>query len=179
MKRHLLFTAALGALSWGGCELVQDKEGEAPLEPADFRIVNEFSGWAENSGDDGYFAFDATTLYQAINGGDLPYVSNGLVKGIRQKMTGDNSRYLDAFVMDFGTADDALAMYDALKSSTPLTVGSYPTTVVSGSGFLGGVKALAHFDRFYFEASVSGYSEQAQALSDAALFLQWYESKID
>lgn len=177
--RTLLFCIGIGFIwpALHGCELIKQEDGGSG-GIGDFRLSG-ISGWTENK-ESGYVEYSSGTLFDLINGGADQYNDEGLVEGIQQKMTsssGDKS--YSAFVMDFGTADNATAMFEKMKlnEADPLAIGNYIESVAFGSRHLSGINAYAHFGKYYFEITLSGYSDESLAISEAEAFLEVYEQK--
>jgi hypothetical protein len=149
--------------------------------PAELRLVSgDLVGWEEDSAD-GYFAYIPSTLFDIIDGGAVEYNNAGLVEGIRQKLNdGQGGHYTDVFVMDFGDDATATAMFEAKKNSygNEAALGSYSEATAVYVPVLGGIKAFAHFGKFYIEVGNMGYPDQADARADAVLFLGYYENRI-
>ena len=84
-----------------------------------------------------------------------------------------------AFVMDFGTAENATAMFEKMKlnEADPLTIGNYIESVAFGSRHLSGINAYAHFGKHYVEISLSGYADESLATKEAEAFVEVYEQK--
>ena len=79
-------------------------------------------------------------------------------------------------------------LYDHFSISPPLpesnsvaskvVVPGYDESIAVGDEFLGGAIIYAHFSQFELELSLSGYTDIEVLKTDAAQFLQVYESKI-
>jgi hypothetical protein len=156
-----------------------DSEGTI-LSSADFRFTAaNLSGWKEDAGT--YQSFDVPGLYNLINGGAPAYETGGLIEGIEQTVSkgSGNSAVLKTY--DFGSGQKATEMYNTLKTdfASKFTFGSFSEADALGSTLLGGVKAIAHFDRFVFELGLTGYDDVNVAKSDAAIFINSYRNKVE
>jgi hypothetical protein len=177
--RTLLFCIGIGFM-WSalpGCEFIKQEEGGSG-GIGDFRLSG-ITGWTENE-QSGYAAFSSGTLFDLINGGADQYNDEGLVEGIQQKMThSSGDKAYSAFVMDFGTAENATAMFEKMKlnEADPLTIGNYIESVAFGSRHLSGINAYAHFGKYYVEISLSGYADESLATKEAEAFVEVYEQK--
>ncbi|MDD5674594.1 MAG: hypothetical protein PHC61_10550 [Chitinivibrionales bacterium] len=181
MKWFLIITLLGAALAFVGCH-----NGQYPtklvidytpaVKAADFRITNEFSRWKEDNG--GYATYnDAISLQRLIDGGYQEYTDNGLVEGVYQSLSTTDKLNMKVYIMDFGISDQAAYLYNYKKSrgdSNPMAVG-YPDSVAIGYGGSGGVTVYAHFGKFFFKVSNTGYTSYSTAISDANLFLGFYE----
>ena len=142
-----------------------------------FRLTNEVSGWVDQSE---YFAtFDTIQLYDLINGGATKYTEQGLIDGVFQLLKNSNFS-VDIFVYNFGTTQKATNMFTIQSNSvaSKVVVPGYAESIAVGDEFLGGAIIYAHFSQFELELSFGGYADIEVLKSDAAQFLQVYESKI-
>lgn len=142
-----------------------------------FRLTNEVTGWVDQSE---YFAtFDTIQLYDLIDGGATKYTEQGLIDGIFQLLKKDNLS-CDVFVYNFGTEQKATNMFTIQSNSvaSKVVVPGYDESIAVGDEFLGGAIIYAHFSQFELELSLGGYADIEQLKTDAAQFLQVYESKI-
>ena len=142
-----------------------------------FRITNEVSGWVDQSE---YFApFDTIQLYDLIDGGATKYTEQDLIDGIFQLLK-NGTFSCDIFVYNFGTTEKATNMFTIQSNSvaSKVVVPGYDESIAVGDEFLGGAIIFAHFSQFELELSLGGYADIEQLKSDAAQFLQVYESKI-
>jgi hypothetical protein len=113
------------------------------------------------------------------------YVNGGVVtSGIQYLQSpppsGTTNLELDAFVMDFGTADKARQMYDEMRPATGTAVGGEADSVaiVDESTPSFGCMLFAHYGKFYIELKFNNYAVKAEAVSDAGQFLGVYKQKI-
>jgi hypothetical protein len=78
--------------------------------------------------------------------------------------------------MDFGSPDQAAYMYNYKKSRlSNTTAAGYADSIAIGYPLMGGVTVYAHFNKFYFQADITGYTSLGTAISDGNLFLGFYE----
>lgn len=152
---------------------------------ADFKLSNEIQGWKSSS----YTEFVSSTLYLLKNGMDDEYTHDStLIAGFKQILA-DSVKHtnIEAWVMDFGTPAAASAMYHKIKpisvpdsldkfKTNPFSVPPYDSSVAIARPVQGGVTAYAHFDKYYFELSNSGYAIRDSATADMKLFLEKYQS---
>jgi hypothetical protein len=176
---HLIFISPLPVISV--CLSVTCTDTGPVSRPAmpDFRIaVSEHPGWIERQ----VAEYDTSSLYDIINGGAPPYIARGLVKGIYQRLEhAEGERAAELFVMEFGSARNASDIFNDKRpdSSETVVVGGYPDSVVVASRHLSGVNAYAHFGWFYFELTLSGYTDEAAAVEQAHTFLSEFEEKAN
>jgi hypothetical protein len=147
---------------------------------ADFRVANQMADWTESTFQ-GYATFnDSTSLQALIDGGYILYTSNGVIEGIQQNLEEDVAYTgCRAMIMDFGTSAKASVFFTIAKHTSTVFPTSYPLpdyadSVAVKRPVLGGVFVAAHFQNFYFEISMSGYTDSIQAVTDAKLFLAYY-----
>jgi len=84
------------------------------------------------------------------------------------------------FAMDFGTADDATAMYGILKADKgglAIDVGNYVQTTAFGARHISGINAYAHFGKYYFEINLANYTDETAAINQAETFLEEFQQK--
>ncbi len=147
-----------------------------------FRLSNEVSGWTDLP--DNFETFDTTHYYDLIDGGATEYIDMGLVDGILQKFQKGADITCDASVFNFGTSQKAVTMFtfqtENISDSRKMLISGYDESIAVGEkNPLGGSALIyAHFGMFELELNFMGYSDIELLKSDAALFLQVYESKI-
>ena len=141
----------------------------------------EVSGWTEAE-EQGYVEFTASDMYSLINGGAQEFIDKGMVKGFQQQMEKGDHMYR-SYLMDFGTAENADAMFEAKAqdyASTIEVAGSYPDTTAFVQPNAYGYSGYAHFGRYMVVLMFDGYgNEKSQAKTDAVGFLQTIETKIN
>ncbi len=166
----------------GGCRVVEDEGGGGSVSVTNFRITSEIQGWSEVS-QEGYRELNPETLESSfINGGAPIYNNNGMVEAIAQQLESADEKILNVCVMDFASEQSAGNMFSIKVTEgvpQPLTIPGFDESTAVGSGVLGGgVKAYAHFGRFYFEAEFTGYGNNGEAIDAAQLFLEFYRSIV-
>lgn len=152
---------------------------------ADFKLTNEIQGWTSVYDSE----FVSSTLHLLRDGMDDEYTHDStLVAGFKQILA-DSVKLtnIEAWVMDFGTPAHAAAMYHKIKpipipdsldrfKTNPFGIPPYDTATAIARPVQGGITAYAHFNKYYFELSNSGYAVQDSALADIKLFLGKYQS---
>jgi hypothetical protein len=179
LRRRLIVAAMLFlAGSAGSCRFVAlEDKGTPPLEQLEIGKA-EISNWQPEAEMKIYIG---TELFDYNNGGAPKYLDKGCLKTGVQRLNGQNSAIVDVMVMDFGTGDNATAMFKEIQMNN---VGSsindpvYPDTTVSVISVLGGVSGVARFANFYIEMSVTGFSDQVLALKTFDMVLGLYAKKI-
>jgi hypothetical protein len=163
------------------CKIINTPEGSAS-SVADLKIFNtDVWGWTQTSDVDSFVIYPANDPeHWGIDGGDVEYNNNGVIKAMFQHFSGPNGRDLSLRVMDFGTAENAIKMCDQKKSnqSDIVTIGSYDLFTVFATSSIGGVNVYAHFKKFHIELFFSGYDVERQAKQDAELFLGLFQANI-
>jgi hypothetical protein len=154
---------------------------------------NEVPGWINKIGeiisgdsvtppDSGWVLLpNPASLQNQIDGGYLEYANHGWLNGAEQKMEFGVPQY-QTFVFNFGTADNATAMFKA-KISDPnrdslYLIPGFDKSVAFGTSVLGGGTIFAHKNNLYFEMNITGYDSSEVAFSTAALFLNNYFDKM-
>jgi hypothetical protein len=166
-KAFLLFTA-LSVSAWAaGAPLVKE-----------MRITKQIPGYHDQG--KLFQAFAPQKLYEIINGAAPPYINGGLVSGIHQQLNADSGRTIEIFAEDFATAEKAGAMYRLKRSDFPYTVPveNEDTAAVIAAPAIGALVVVCTIDRFYFEITISGFAEQADAEKQAAALISVYKNKI-
>jgi hypothetical protein len=201
-----VFTVVSGKTTDVGTIVLSTSPGEnvQQLEIAN----NEITGWGiDTTGlGAGYlsqnpFAVSAANLHNVIDGGDMQYLSEGVIEAVFEYLQKYNSqKQATIFFMDFGTNARAAAMVQDWAShitadpiiiakppsytgedgwdTIPARIPGYDSTVAAVESTLGGITVFAHFSKFYIELSFTGYQDQSQAISDAKLFLDNIKSKV-
>lgn len=142
-----------------------------------FRLVDQVDGWQEDS----YTEFDANTMYALVDGAAVPHVENGLVAGFVQLMKNTADRNLEAYVEEFATAPWAKAVFELQVSGLGETfeLTAFAASEAVAGRILGGAMVYAHWDRFYFALTMTGYpsggaDEDALVVNDVQNLLQFY-----
>jgi len=142
---------------------------------------NEVSPWKQ------YFVLFVpdSMMYDAIDGGAVQYIDNGLVEAAEQRLwksdSAGDSLLCRVFIMDFGTPSKAAAMFGTMVAAIPVekTFSSFPASVAAvNDAPLVGNTTYAHFDRFYFQFDLVNYGDKTKALSDAEVFVRTMQSKV-
>ena len=172
-----LFSAAVGS----GCGSSPSSASSTPLDPTAFGLKYKISGlscWTEDPS--GYWS--GTDLVAAgIDGGNVAYDNNGFRQGMFETLNGPDPQTCDLRAMDFGDDAHATKMFtDAVTShSATVAIPPFGTSVAAAGVVIGGLNAVAHFKASYFEVALTGYADQNLAISDAALFLQAFQTKTN
>jgi hypothetical protein len=182
MIKTIWYGAVILTCGLAGCRIVEDEGGGGSVTVRSFRIGNEIQGWSEASAE-GYMELDPSTLRTSlVNGGADIYNNNGMVEAMQQVLESADGNRLTACIMDFASAHNATDMYDikyAEEVAAPLGITGYPDDRAIAKSLLGGAWIFAHFDRFYIEIELQGYTQQGDALDAARLFLEYYEQIAD
>jgi hypothetical protein len=146
-------------------------------------LPSDSTGWVQDTNADTFTVSGEANFHGVLDGGDVEYISRGLVEVSVQNLAGPDSETMKTFCMDFGTAAKAYAMFEYKKSSvaTPLTIPPFATNMAAGTPlvFLQGIAVYACFGKFYIELQMVQFKNQDLAVSAAALFLTLYSSKIN
>ena len=198
----ILFTAVYLSVALGQSLMVHTKNSTESFKLSDIDSITfivddepailsglkinpgDVSGWIEDQ--NGFREFsNLSMLTEIMNGGADGYYIRGAVEGFIQYMSKTGSDYrFESRVFDFGTAANAVGMYDYITDGTTdkQAVGSYGLDValVDPDASLTGCKAFAHFGRYFIELSFSGYgSNKNEATVNAAGFVELLKSKVD
>jgi hypothetical protein len=145
------------------------------------RIINDIAGWIERQ--DSYIFYDVDGLYGLINGATETHAENGLIEGICQILEDSSNKRVNVFSEDFGTTENASAMFEQIRSEVAqqnnYEITGYDTMTAFARMHLTGVVAYAHFDRFFFWLTFTGYDEPEIALNDALIFINLLSEKVD
>lgn len=151
---------------------------------ADLRITDQVFPWQELGGS--YWTDPADSLWEIFDGGADTYVNGGLVDWIHQivETSPDSTRQASLFVGNYGTESKATAEYGSLKTGSsyliPVEIPGFDSSVAIAEVIGGGIKVMAHFNKFYLEFYLQYYAatDTDTALADAALLLSWYRMRI-
>ena len=176
------------------CSVTQDPAGGAD-DVSDLEITSaDISNWTART--DGsctgacIYIGEAVMYDSPINGAGQIYVDLGVLQSLFQYMEAPSGNpsipfYLEAYAMDFGTADAAKAMFDekVQSVSAPSAMLGYDISVVAidESTPYYGCTVFAHFGKFYIELKFNNYEPGGPgnpSVEDAALFVPIYEAKI-
>jgi hypothetical protein len=167
------------------CKSSTAPDGSSGLKAADFRITDQLPGFVQDTiPSSAYREYDTIGLYNIINGGAYEFTSRGMVEGITQNLrqySGSVTKTINTFVMDFGTAEVAQAMYEYKKSG----VGQKraftefaETMAVADMGFSSGCMAYACFGKFYISLNLYNFSDKEEAFGYAVQILNMYREKV-
>ncbi len=151
---------------------------------ADLRITDQVFPWQEQGGS--YWTGPADSLWEIFDGGALTYINGGLIDWIYQgvETSPDSTRQASLFVGNYGTALTATAEYGALKTGysylIPVEIPGFDSSVAIAEVIGGGIKVMAHFNKFYVEFYLQNYdaTDTDTALADAVTLLSWYRMRI-
>ena len=186
LKTLFVFAGLLSAAGGSGCgsnpsSTASDSGATgAVLDPTAFGLKykiadNGISGWTEDPS--GYWT-GTNLIDSGIDGGNVAYDSRGFRQGMFETLNGPTPQLCDLRAMDFGDDAHATAMFAYAKQSNgaTVTISPFDIAIAAGETVLGGVSAFAHFKASYFEVFMTGYADTTLALSDAALFLQAFQT---
>lgn len=144
-----------------------------------FRLTdNEISGWVDQP--DLFISFDSLQLYNLINGGADVYFEYNAEDGIFQALNKGEDFSCDVFIYNCVSSENAESLFnDKTEISTAtMTIPGYDRSNVLASDFLGGAMLYVHWNKFFLEISLSGYSDLEVLKNDASQFLSQYSAKI-
>jgi hypothetical protein len=155
--------------------------GNAAIGLKDLYDTASFNGWLADSSNH-FVSFNGAEFFQFADGGAQIYVDSGLVSATIKELTStDSSKSCVITIMDFGTIAKSSGIFNVKVSksqaSKPITSFN-PSQAVALSQYLGNILVYAHFYKYYFEIQLTGYSDAAQSIADAALILTKYKSII-
>ena len=181
MKKPIVsIIAALGVLLIvTSCKLVMDKDSSNQAVYALKLASGDITSWTQDASE-GFSEFKASTLETFINGGAPKYVDEGVVEGFIQNMS-NSSKKVIIYVMDFGTASNATAMYAQIDANngSKIEAQSYSlNTAQLDDSPSSGVTAYAHFGQYFIELSFSEFSDKTEARTTAPNFIEVFETKI-
>jgi hypothetical protein len=136
---------------------------------------NQILGWTE---DPTAYWTGTDLIASGIDGGNMAYDDRGFRQGMFETLNGPDLKACDLRAMDFGTDANATTMftYSQMHNSATVAIPPFGASIAIGETVLGGVSVFAHFKASYFEVAMTGYADQASAISDAALFLQAFQT---
>jgi hypothetical protein len=139
---------------------------------------NAVPGWTAPDSNVAYF--DSLNLFNLIDGGSVPYIQGGLDTGVRQSLKHDSTLFGTVMAMDFVTAQKAAAIFgfEAQDNNATAQLAGFTKSDALCYVFYGGVIAFAHFGKYYFNVKLSGYSDSASSVNDAARFVMEYKSRV-
>jgi hypothetical protein len=141
------------------------------------RITHQVDGWHE--GKNGYVPFGHEKLFELINGGAPEYIDQGLVSGFFQRLTGKHQYAVEVFVEDFGTPHNASEMLVVKKKSVDSiqSLPDFDTGSIIVFPAIGAQVAFGAIGRFYFEATITGFTDNNEAKKELRRFFLFYREK--
>jgi hypothetical protein len=159
------------------CKIIPlDESPTPPLEQLSIGTT-DISNWQPQAS---MTVYVGTDLYNFNDGGATKYLDKKCLKTGVQTFE-QNSEIVKTMVMDFGTNENATAMYTEEQldnAGSTLKDPVFPDSTAFFTSNLGGGTTYAHFDNFYIEIAVAGFSDQSLAMNTADMFLGLYEKKI-
>lgn len=141
-------------------------------------IAKQLSPWVEQK--ETTQSFSAHGLFDVINGGAEVYIGQGLIEGIHQQFTAKDGKTVEVFAEDFGTPEKASAMMKVKKEEFSETKPISGLTDIENalSKAIGASVVIASIGRFYFEITVSGFSDDKDTEGAAISFINYYKKLI-
>jgi hypothetical protein len=143
------------------------------------------SGWAKSTANgDTFCTYPIESFYNgppgSIDGGAVPYDSIGCKEIAYQTLTGPSPMISSSYAMDFVTVAKATNMFGILKSSQipNLAVPGFDISTAFGKSLTDGAMVYAHFNKFYMEITLVGFTDKSTALATASEFLGVFKGKI-
>lgn len=155
----------------------------SPASAGDFCLAdNEVSGWAKNPDDIAVCpASPGEDLFHVMNGGAGLYIENGMVEFVFYKLKRGMTKEISFLVMDFGSTQNARAMYDLGFSEVddPLVIENHSANAIVDEEAGGAVYVVhAHFGRFYAKIEfLEGMESRHEAITTADIFLTVLKGK--
>jgi hypothetical protein len=192
-KKLLFNTGALlfFALAFCTCNLIfiENVANAKATSVSQLKISGtEISNWKLASSADSFTLWTAANFYDDVDGGIEKYLNDGMIEVADIHMIGpigsdgsQNSIAAHSFIMDYGTEANAINIFNyqtTFYSADAFKLPGYPLTTAFAKADIGGITAIAHFKKFYFELVFSGFSDQTEAAKTAAQFLGLFRSKI-
>jgi len=182
VARLRIFLALVFAATLATCNSLSSPPKASSHTVADLEFTSsEVSPWKQ------YFLLliPDSLIYNALDGGAVQYIDNGLVETTEQRLwkpdSAGDSLMCRVLIMDFGTPSKAAAMFGTMVAAIPVekTFSSFPASVAAvNDAPLVGNTTYAHFDRFYFQFDLVNYFDKTKALSDAEVFVKTMQSKV-
>jgi hypothetical protein len=143
------------------------------------------SGWAKSTANgDTFCTYPIDSFYNgppgSIDGGAIPYDSIGCKEIAYQTLTGPGPMISSSYAMDFATIAKASAMFEYKKfSQIPnLAVPGFDLSTAFAKSLTNGATVYTHFNKFFIEITLLGYTDDAAALDPASKFLDVFKEKI-
>jgi hypothetical protein len=143
---------------------------------------NEMSGWKQDPAADPLWTGAGTDLHNKIDGGEATYLSKGCLLAMYQNLVGPDPQGCEVVAMDFGTADNATAMftYQQQQTSASIQIPQFDATAAIAYPVMSGITVYAHIKATYFELQLIGYgSDQTSAAQMATQFLNVLKAKTN
>ena len=172
----LLFSALLLFV----CGKPEPLAPQAPVGIAELFDSTSFSGWIPDTSH--FVAYGAQGFFNKADGGAQIYLDDGLISATERNLESpDSSKFCTVTIMDFGTSIKASKIFKdkVSKNMAQTAISSFDTSqAVALAEYLGNILAYAHFDKFYFEILLTGFTDSAVSIGDAAFMLTKYKSMI-
>jgi hypothetical protein len=166
---------------------------KSPTEPSPSKTTvdqleisdSTIAGWSHSSANgDTFCTYPIDSFYCCapgnVDGGAVPYDSAGCAVIAYQTLTGPNQEISSSYAMDFLTVAKASAMFGKSKSSeaSERAISGFDVSTAFADTVINGIKAFAHFNKFYVEITLLGFTDNATALACASEFLSVLKGKI-
>lgn len=164
------------------CKIVENQDSTNTIGV--LRIENEeITGWNESESD-GYIPFNSSNMVDLVNGGAPAYVAKGLVEGFEQNMAKKNTeRTYRGWVMDYGTPENAVAMYTE-KLTENSSAKEVTSTFAESAVFLipgtYGYEGYANFEKYVIWMNFDNYgANKSEAKNNLLGFIGVVKGKIN
>jgi hypothetical protein len=186
-KKYLSVIISLGSICFLLCT------PKSPTAPAPSKTTVDqleisdaaVSGWAKSTANaDTFCTYPIDSFYccapGSVDGGAVPYDSSGCKEIAYQTLTGPSPMIYTSYAMDFVTIAKASAMFGISKSSQipNVAIPGFDISIAFAKSITNGVIVYAHFNKFYIEITLLGYTDDAAALDPASKFLGVFKEKI-
>jgi hypothetical protein len=166
---------------------------KAPTEPVPSKTTvdqleisdSDISGWAKSTANgDTFCTYPIDSFYNGppgnIDGGAVPYDSIGCKEIAYQTITGPSTMLCFSYAMDFITVSKASAMfgYEKFSQIPNVSIPNYTISNAFAKSIINGVMVYAHFNKFYIEIKLIGFTDNTAALTSAGEFLDVFKGKI-
>jgi hypothetical protein len=186
-KKYLSVIISLGSICFLLCTS-KTPTGPAPSKTTvgQFEISDTaIAGWAKSTANgDTFCTYPIDSFYNgppgSIDGGAIPYDSIGCKEIAYQTLTGPSQVISSSYAMDFVTIAKASAMFEYKKfSQIPnLAVPGFDLSTAFAKSLTNGATVYAHFNKFFIEITLLGYTDATAALDPASTFLGVFKEKI-
>jgi hypothetical protein len=174
----LLLSIVLPLTGMLNCKFVPLISSTPPLEQLKIS-TSEISNWRPEGDMEIYIGSE---LFSYNDGGAPQYLNKGLIQTGVQRISGPNQGIVSSMIMDFGTENNAIDMYNEKRiqnAGSTIPDPKYPISDVTVTSVLGGVTGFANYYNYYFEISVTGFIYPEDALKTLNQFLGLYFEKIE